>query len=141
METSNANCRHLTVPCLALAAAGAAGAALATWFVLLPPSQERPGVVVTADRAALGACLARMLRDAPELASPAGAGPALVSVLSHEGGDASRVVYEGAARLSFVVTLVESAPGRVQTRLLTFPAPDPAPAVDNAVAACAAAKP
>lgn len=122
--------------CLALIGAAAGGAVLATWLALLPLPHERRGTTVTGDRAALGTCLTRALRDSPDLAGSSGIAPPLVSVLNHPGSNASRVVYQGAVQLSFVVTLTESEPGRIETHLLTFPTFDPGEAVFRAIAAC-----
>lgn len=140
MENPETTPRRFTPLCIAFAFAGATGAAVTTWLTLLPPTQERPGIMVSGERRTLGTCLSKALQQTPLLSgnpNTAGVNPPLVSVLTHPGSKASRLVYEGSTRLSFVVTLTETAPGKVETRLQAMPPLDPGPAVDRAVATCA----
>ncbi len=140
MQTQNTSARRFTPLCFALVIASAALAASGTWIAFVPPSQDRVTVTVTGGHAGLGACISNALRVMPELAAAAdrgsGTGP-MISVLSHPGSDATRVMYEGPARLSFVVTLTEKSPQRTEARVLAFPAFDPGPVVEKAVRGCA----
>lgn len=140
MQTQDTSARRFTPFCLALVVAGAAMAAFGTWIAFVPPSQDRVTITVTGDHAGLGACISNALRAMPELAATPDRGTGtgrMVSVLSHPGSDATRVMYEGPARLSFVVTLTGKGPRRTEARVLAFPAFDPAPVVEKAVRGCA----
>lgn len=137
MQTQDISARRFTPVCFALVAVGVVLTGVGTWVAFVPPTREPASVTVTGDHGALAACVSRVLRNLPGLAPPADHGGAepepMVSVLTHPGSDATRVMYEGPSQLSFVVTLTEKDRNRTEARIVTIPSLDPGPLVKEAV--------
>jgi hypothetical protein len=139
MESANTSARRLTPACIAIVLTTAAVTAAVTWIAFVPRPNESPVMPVALAHKDLAECLAQTLKQAPSLNSTSAGEPdsSTLTILADEPGNATRVIYEGRTRLSFIVTITARGEGESAARLTTIPTASPVAAVEKAVGDCA----
>lgn len=139
MESANTSARRLTPACIAVVLTTAAITAAVTWIAFVPRSNESPVMPVALAHKDLAECLAQTLKLAPGLDGSGTGEPngTTLTILADEPANATRVIYEGKTRLSFIVTITARGDGESAAPLTTIPMVNPLATVEKAVGDCA----
>ena len=138
MNTHFTFLRQLRPACIVFALSTALAGALVMWALTLSSSHDHSSVRLAGSAVATSDCIARKLGQAPRLAleNRSGTPRAQVSVLAGTKENPTRVVYEGNARLNFVIAVTPTGPDTSSAHLTTLPTYDPASLVNAIIGSC-----